>query len=226
MTFQASHQQLLSGNKDIYLFSTASHPDAISIPSLEIEFFKPKIDFSSYEYLLITSKQALKALENYDTQSYRDKKLFCISQATANAAKVMGLEVVSIAKGYGDSLISTLHKYPKATKYLYLRGEVVASDFVQICQTDGYSIDEAIVYKSECSKALLEMTFREQSIFIFTSPSAVQCFLKNHTLPQDSLSIVIGKTTAKSLPKETLYTIAPEPSIEACVRLAKTYQAS
>ncbi len=225
MIFQANHQQRLSGNKDIYLFSTSSHPDAISIPSLEIDFLQPKIDFSVYEYLLITSKQALKALENYDKQSYIHKKLFCISQATANAAKAMGLEVIATAKGYGDTLTEIIKQYPKTTRFLYLRGEVVASDFVQTCKNTGYHIDEAIVYKSVCAKVLLESSFKEKSIFIFTSPSAVKCFLQNHTFTQDSLNIVIGKTTAKSLPEGISYAVAPEPTIDACIALAKTYQA-
>ncbi len=226
MIFQASHQQRLSGNKDIYLFSTSSHPDTINIRSLEISFFSPQIDFSSSEYLLITSKQALKALKNYKSQDYAQKKVFCISQATAKTAKKMGLDVVAVAQGYGDTLTEILQDYPKTTHYLYLRGEVVASDFVQRCQKDGYSIEEAIVYKSECSQALLEKDFKKKSIFIFTSPSAVKCFLKTHTFPEDSLSIVIGKTTAKSLPREALYAIAPEPSIDACVALAQTYRAN
>ena len=226
MIFQVNHQQRLSGNKDIYLFSTSSHPDTINIRSLEISFFSPHIDFSLYEYLLITSKQALKALKNYQCQSYSGKKVFCISQATAKVATAMGFEVVAVAKGYGDTLTEIIKQYPKTTHYLYLRGEVVASDFVQRCQKDGYTIDEAIVYKSECSQVLLDMEFKKQSIFIFTSPSAVKCFLKTHTFPKDSLSVVIGKTTAQSLPKETLYAIAPEPNIAACVTLAQTYRAN
>jgi len=95
MTSLVNHQQQSSGSRDfslllmrnIYLFSTSSHPDAVSINSLEITLFKPEIDFSKYDSLIVTSKQALIALKQYDFDDFHTKKLLCISKVTASTAK-------------------------------------------------------------------------------------------------------------------------------------------
>jgi uroporphyrinogen-III synthase len=208
--------------RNIYLFSTSPHPDAISINSLEISFLHPHIDFSNYDYLIITSKQAINALKQYSNYDYQTTKALCISNATAKASKDAGIELLEVGQGYGDKLTDIIKKYPKSTRWLYLRAEVVASDFVQICQDEGYLIDEQIVYKSKCSQQIKETKISQDAILIFTSPSAVKCFLKYHTFSKKHFCIVIGKTTAKTLPKEIPYTIASEPTILACIELAKT----
>jgi|FLOH01.1.fsa_nt_gi uroporphyrinogen-III synthase len=210
----------------IYLFSTSAHPEAISINSLEISFLKPKIDFSNYDYLIITSKQAVNALKQYDSHDYQTKKALCISDATAESSQNAGITLLEVGEGYGDKLINIIQKYPKTTKWLYLRAQTVASDLTQICKNDGYVIDESIVYKSECSKILAKTTPEDDAILIFTSPSAVKCFLNHHMFTKEHYTVVIGKTTAKSLPEGTYHTISPEPTIASCINLAKIHQNS
>lgn len=205
--------------RNIYLFSTSAHPDAISINSLEIALFKPEIDFSSYDYIIVTSKQALNALKQYNFNDFHTKKLLCISKATANAAKKMGLYILEVGEGYGDNLSTILKKYPKSKKWLYLRAEIIASDFAQKSQNDGYNISEITVYKSECSQMIADVNTEENSILIFTSPSSVKCFLKHHTFSSRNSIIVIGKTTAKAIPQKFSYTLAEEPTIEACLSI-------
>jgi len=141
--------------KKIYLFSISSHPEAIHINSLDIKFLKPKIDFLNYDYLIITSKQASEALKQYDKSLFIDKKALAISIQSAKSFEQLGGEILDIGAGYGDTLIDKIKNYPKSTKWLYLRAKVVASDFVNICKNDGYNIDEAIVYESDCSKDIL-----------------------------------------------------------------------
>ena len=211
-------------SKPIYLFSISSHPDAISVKSLAITFLKPSIDFSKYDYLIITSKQSSEALKQYEALDYLDKKALCISIASAKSYEDLGGEVIDIGAGYGDNLADKIKTYPKNTKWLYLRAKEVASDFVKTCQDDGLNVDEAIVYESDCSQEILHVKVEENSILIFTSPSSLHCFLKTHTINKNFKIIVIGKTTAKSLPKGLLYTISQETTIQSCISLAKNHQ--
>jgi len=60
----------------------------------------------------------------------------------------------------------------------------------------------------------------KDSILIFTSPSSVDCFLKNHTISNNNKVIVIGNTTAKALPKNTDYIVSSETTIENCMKIA------
>jgi len=205
---------------NIYLFSISSHPDTLHVNSLDITFFQPDIDFSQYDYLIITSKQASKALQQYDKKEYINKPALCISKQSAKSFEDLGGQVLAVGGGYGDNLIEKITSFEKEKRWLYLRAKVIASDFVLTCKEDGYNIDEAIVYASECSKEVLHVTVEEEAILIFTSPSSVHCFLKNHTFLPTHQIIVIGKTTAKAIPKNCSYILSDETTIESCMQIA------
>ena len=206
--------------KPIYLFSISSHPNAISVNSLAITFLKPQIDFSKYDYLIITSKQTSESLKQYKMQEYIDKKALCVSVASAASYESLGATVLDTGGGYGDNLVGKIKSYPKDTKWLYLRAKVVASDFVAVCKNDGFDIDEAIVYESDCSQEILDIKVEDESILIFTSPSSLNCFLKTHEISKNSKVIVIGKTTAKAVPKNTEYVLSQETTIDSCMEIA------
>ncbi len=207
--------------RPIYLFSISSHPQAIHIDPLSITFFKPDIDFSSCDYLILTSKQAVKALLQYPKEEYIDKKALCISKATAKAYEELGAEVLEIGQGYGDSLIDAIKKHPKSLRWLYLRAEVIASDFSTYLRQNGYNIEEAVVYKSECSQKILEANVSENAILIFTSPSAIRCYLKTHSILPSQKVIAIGKTSAKTLPKGVDFIIPADTSVQSCIEIAR-----
>jgi uroporphyrinogen-III synthase len=98
---------------------------------------------------------------------------------------------------------------------------VVASDFVSLCQNEGYNIDEAVMYASDCSAEILEVEVEPDATLIFTSPSSLKCFLKTHEFSKENKIIVIGKTTAKAIPKGYRYQVCQKTSIESCMELVK-----
>ena len=203
----------------IYLFSISSHPHAKSINLLDIKLLKPEINFSNYDYFIITSKQTSEVLKQYLNPDL--KPALCVSVASAKSYEDMGGTILDIGAGYGDNLVSKIKEYPKSKKWLYLRAKVVASDFVAICQKDGYDIDEIIVYESGCSKEIWHVEIEEEAILIFTSPSSVNCFLQNHTISPHAKVIVIGKTTAKALPLNVKYLLSAKTSIDSCIDIAR-----
>ena len=207
--------------KPIYLFSISSDENAISVNSLDIHFFKPPINFNQYDYFILTSKQASEALKQYDRSDYRDKKALCVSVQSALAYEKIGGSILETGGGYGDDLVKNISSYPKATKWLYLRAKVVASDFVSTCKRDGYNIDERVVYESVCSQDIKEIKLQSESILIFTSPSSVKCFLQTHTISNNSKVIVIGQTTALALPENIKYIVSEERTIKSCIKIAK-----
>ncbi len=206
--------------RQIYLFATSKHPDAISVKSLEVRFLKPSINFSQYDYLIITSKQTVKALEKYNKKEFINIPALCVSEKTATSYENFGGKILDIGDGYGDNLVKNIIEKSIDKKWLYLRAELIASNFVQRCKSDGYNIEEEILYVSECSREALEVEVCKNATLIFTSPSAISCFLKTHTIAHDAKVVVIGKTTAASLPKGTQYQIAKKTSIDSCLELA------
>ncbi|MDD5158084.1 uroporphyrinogen-III synthase [Sulfurimonas sp.] len=208
--------------KKIYLFATSKNENTINIKSLEVRFLKPFINFLDYDYLIVTSKQTVKALEQYNKEDFIATETLCVSQKTAVAYENFGGKVLAVGDGYGDNLTEFIEKFPKDTKWLYLRAELIASDFVQKSRDSGYLIDEEILYVSECSQEILDVRINDDSTLIFTSPSSISCFLKNNTLHKDAKIVVIGKTTAQELPDGTDFYISKATSIESCVELALT----
>ena len=204
-------------SKKVYLFSTSSHPQTTSINSLDITLLKPHIDFFKYDYFIITSKQVSESLKQYTPRIL--KSALCVSSLTAASYESIGGHILDIGLGYGDSLKNMIRSYPKETKWLYLRAKVVASNFVNQCKEDGYSIDESIVYESECSREIKSIIVEDKATLIFTSPSSVKCFLTKHKINEKSKVIVIGKTTAKALPNGIGYSIAKNTTIESCMEL-------
>lgn len=207
-------------SKPIYLFSISQHPDATSVNSLSITFFKPEIDFSKYDHLIITSKQSCEALKQYEKEHYIYKPALCVSTQTALSFETLGGRVLDVGGGYGDNLISKIKHFSKDTSWLYLRAKVVASDFAALCKKEGYDIDEVVVYESECSREILEVEVEDNSVLIFTSPSSLECFLKSHDIGKNQKVIVIGETTAKALPNGIESYISKDTTIQSCIDLA------
>jgi uroporphyrinogen-III synthase len=207
-------------SQKIYLFSLSSYPDTIHIPSLDVEHRSPDIEFSKYDSFLITSKQAIKALENYENLLLAPA--ICVSTKTAEAYQKIGGEILAVGDGYGKSLIAKVQGYDKTRRWLYLRAQSVASDFVGVLQNQGYAIDEKIMYKSECSQAILDVDVEEDAILIFTSPSSVKCYLKTHSFSQKQKIVAIGTTTQQALPENVSAQVCDASSIESCVKVAQT----
>lgn len=207
-------------SKKIYLFATTKSKHARSIKSLEVRYLKPEVNFSEYDYLIITSKQTVTALEQYNKEEFIDKPALCVSIKTADSYSAIGGNILASGDGYGDTLIKYIRELPKDTKWLYLRAELIASSFVQMAREEGYSIDEKILYVSECSKEMLDVRVEDDSTLIFTSPSSIECFLKNNIIHPDAKVIVIGTTTAACLPEGIKYVISQYTSIDSCMELA------
>ncbi len=200
--------------KQIYLFSATPNPNAIHINSLDFNFFQPSINFSKYDFLILTSKKAVDALAFYDKKDYIDIPALCISKFTKEYYESFGGKILDVGGGIGSELKEIIDTYPQKTAWLYLRAKEIA--------TSGFNTDEAIVYESRCCDEILNFKLdeKERCVLIFTSPSSIRCFLKNNTISPYAKVIVIGKTTAKLLPKHIKYFTPKNNSIVECIELS------
>jgi len=217
--------QRLSGNKalpvrPIYLISKTPYEGVIHIPILTISFLTPPIDFTHYEGIILTSKQAILALENYDLDWNR-LKCICVSESTAVAARERGAVDVECGDGYGISIPSVLRRKKSLEKWLYLRPKIVASDWIEVAREEGYEIDEVIVYETTCNEETAKMTISSEGILIFTSPSTIRCFIQNHPILSTHSVVVIGTTTQNALPADVVSHLSSSTSVEAAVDLAR-----
>jgi uroporphyrinogen-III synthase len=211
-------------SRHIYLFSKTKNTEVVHVPVLLTKFLQPTIDYSKYDAIVLTSKQAVIALEQIN-HDWVKLPVLSVAAFTENQAREAGAEVLEHGDGYGSSLAEIIiNNYPKL-RWLYPRPEVVASDFAQKVEAAGVVIEGVVVYETSCNAQVASMHFEEDAIFIFTSPMTIECFLKHHLIKNTQSIIAIGKTTAAALPKEVAFLMPEETSVQGCVDLAGELQA-
>ena len=205
--------------KKIYLLNEQKHEDVENLEVFQIEYIKSDVDLKKYDALVFTSKNGVKAINSFN-QDWKNIPSYAIAQKTANTIIKLGGVVEFIGNsGHGNDFAYELKNVLKDKKVLYVKALKTVSNLPNILKENGIFLDEIIAYKTSCKKS--NIILEENSIFIFTSPSSVECFFKQYTWNDSYKAIVIGKTTANYLPKEVEFSISSETSVEECVKLAR-----
>ncbi|MCJ7766200.1 MAG: uroporphyrinogen-III synthase [Thiovulaceae bacterium] len=204
----------------IFLFSKTSHPDVTHVPILDTFFLQPEIDFSRYDALVLTSKQAVTALEKV-SPGWKRVPALCVASKSAEMVRAAGGKLLESGDGYGDSLADIIINKYASYRWLYPRPRAVASDFKARVVKAGVKMDDLIVYETSCNRACQEIELPDDAILIFTSPFTIACFLELFELKTSYRVVVIGKTTAKALPLNTKYSMPDQATVDASVLLAK-----
>ena len=205
----------------IYLLSPVTYKETVSLPMIEFSLLYKEIDFSSYDMLMFTSKQAVKSAEMLNPEW---KKIPClaIGKATAEQIRVLGGEVVYAPENfYAKSLNDVIVTSFQQKKILYLRPKKVSFDSKKYLLSHGVVLDEEIIYETTCITYDAIQKPKEHAVIIFTSPSTIECFFKNFDWDSSYRAVVIGSETKKHLPPYVAVEVASLPRIEACIAKAK-----
>ncbi|MCT7617008.1 uroporphyrinogen-III synthase [Aliarcobacter butzleri] len=205
--------------KKIYLLNEQKYEDVENLEVFQIEYIKSDVDLKKYDALVFTSKNGVKAINSFN-QDWKNIPSYAIAQKTANTIIKLGGIVEFIGNsGHGNDFAYELKNVLKDKKVLYVKALKTVSNLPNILKENGVFLDEIIAYKTSCKKS--NIILEENSIFIFTSPSSVECFFKQYSWKNSYKAIVIGKTTAEFLPSNVIYEISSQTSVEECIKLAK-----
>lgn len=205
--------------KKIYLLNEQKYEDVENLEVFQIEYIKSDVDLKKYDALVFTSKNGVKAINSFN-QDWKNIPSYAIAQKTANTIMKLGGVVEFIGNsGHGNDFAYELKNVLKDKKVLYVKALKTISNLPNILKENGIFLDEIIAYKTSCKKS--NIILEENSIFIFTSPSSVECFFKQYSWKNSYKAIVIGKTTAEFLPSNINYEISSQTSVEECIKLAK-----
>ena len=205
--------------KKIYLLNEQKHEGIENLEVFQIEYIKSDVDLKKYDALVFTSKNGVKAINSFN-QDWKNIPSYAIAQKTANTIMKLGGVVEFIGNsGHGNDFAYELKNVLKDKKVLYVKALKTVSNLPNILKENGIFLDEIIAYKTSCKKS--NIILEENSIFIFTSPSSVECFFKQYSWKNSYKAIVIGKTTAEFLPSNINYEISSQTSVEECIKLAK-----
>lgn len=204
--------------KKIYLLNDLKFENIENLEIFEIKYFDLKIDLSDYDALLFTSKNAVYSL-NHSNKVWFKKPAYAISEKTADAIlKLKGNLVFTGQNGHGNEFAYELIEKLKNKKVLYVKALKTVSSISKILKENNIFLDELIAYQNICKQSQKEL--EKDSIFIFTSPSSIDCFFKNYNWDKSYKAIVIGKTTASYMPKDINFQISSKTSVEECIKLA------
>lgn len=205
---------------DIYILSDKKVKWAKNLPIFEIQPIKQDVDFTGYDALIFTSKNAIYALNAID-ETWKKKPVYVIAPQTAKIVKHLNGNLKFVGKEkYGDQFALEMVKKFKHQKVLYVRASKVVSDMVNILNTNDITCDELIIYETVCKEFHEKIKLPKNSTIIFSSPSTIECFLKNIPWDESFKAISIGNTTAQYLPKYIIPTLADTTSLDSCVRKA------
>lgn len=208
-------------SRPIFLVSATASTDTgvIHLPILGTAWLRPFLDLSRYDGIIFTSKIGVDALERIDP-SWKKLPVLCVGKATRQRAAALGAVVLDTADGYGDGVGELLRTHYRDKRWLYARPKIVASDFAEKAREAGIAVEEAVVYETVCRAEKVQAEVARNAVLIFTSPSAVQCYLTRFALGDMQTIVVIGRTTAEALKSRDVH-LAPEPTVAACIASAK-----
>ena len=205
----------------IYLLSPLKKEGVVALPMISFKLVVNKIDFSSCDTLMFTSKQAVISANTID-ESWKKFPCIAIGGATKKKIEELGGEVIYHPKKfYGKALAKDIQAFFSDRKLIYLRPRVVSFDSKAYLEQVGLSLEEQIIYETSCLRYNKEHKPKENAIIIFTSPSTIKCFFENFEWDKSYIAILIGKATKAHLPKMCRYVIADEPLIDSCIQKAK-----
>jgi uroporphyrinogen-III synthase len=205
----------------IYLLSPLVKEDTISLPMIRFQTVVKEVDLSDCDVLMFTSKQAVKSIDQLNPEWKKIPSL-AIGSATAMQIEKLGGKVLYQPNSfYGKTLSEDIIEKFHDKRILYLRPKEVSFDSKSFLASSGIRLDEQIIYETICIDYQADAAPIKDAIIIFTSPSTIQCFLKNFTWDESYTAVVIGEATKEHLPKNAHYVVADIPRIDACISKAK-----
>jgi len=208
-------------NRAIYLCSPKEAEGTISLPMIKFELIKDKIDYKGCDTLIFTSKQAIYYTQELDKEWIK-YPVIAIGEVTKKVAQSFGANVIYQPKNYyGKELANGVLKHFKDKKLLYIRPQVISFDSKNYLASQGVWIKEEIIYKTSCIN-YTDKKLQKDAIIIFTSPSTIECFFKSFKWDNSYTAVVIGKSTLSNLPKSVKAVVANTPTIDSCIKKAKS----
>ena len=182
------------------LIATRGHQPVLA-PLLEIEFLNAPLPLSGAYGLIVTSRNALRALASHpDRTAASMLPLYAVGNATAEAAWELGFAEVATGSGTAKGLAALIARdvAPEWGALVHLAGETLGVDLETALGAHGFTVRKAVLYRAVPAKALppeavaLIASGRPKGV-VLTSPRTAQTFaalIAKHGLVTQAKSLV------------------------------------
>ena len=176
------------------------------IQTKSVSFETPQLN----DYLVFTSKQAVKSVLKSDVKNVHSISCFCVGSKTRNFLEKKGFIVLESAD-YAEELIQIIDSKYKNHSFTFFCGNIRRNTIPDFFQQNKIAYNEIVVYETKLKPHQIKETCDG---VLFYSPSGVNSFLEKNTL-ENKTCFCIGTTTAKALENKTKnIVIASQPTVE------------
>lgn len=164
---------------------------------------------SQKKIVLFTSANAVNSVIEQLENTKPNWHFYCISGKTKDAVSAYwGTEKIL---GYGNDALEILETMTSEIpqEIIFFCGNKRLDTLPDTLTDRGFDVKELIVYQTELSSTKLENSF---DAIIFFSPSGIESFLQQNTIPMEAILFAIGNTTAKHLEDHCANTIIVSPA--------------
>jgi len=187
------------------------------VPNSDVKSF----NFSDFYYYIFTSKNGVNSFSNLDFVKGKKIKAICLGEKTKGALIKYGVEPVFVsAESYADNLITELEENQLLNnkKVLLVLGNLadnrIEEGLKSICKISRLNVYTTTLETSK-KEAISTLIDTENTISVFTSPSAFQAFSNLYNADKTTL-LSIGTTTSEYIKSQgfTPEIIADEQTYE------------
>lgn len=178
----------------------------------------PKDFTIEQEWVIFTSQNAVQAV--FQSGQNITQKILCVGEKTAEMIQ----KYWKIEPSYVAQQAEELAEYSvtqKITNILFFSGNIRKDTLVENFKRYHVDYKEVTIYQTELLYPIVNIT---PTALVFFSPSAVDSFFKNNSIPQNTPIFVIGKTTAEQVQSYGYQSIiAPKSTVESLLHLVNDY---
>lgn len=163
---------------------------------------------------IITSANAVTALNSIREKLPVFNTIYCISGQTEALVRKYLSAADIVARPYASELVAILEKGAFTYPLWFFKGDKALPTIPDGLKKAGIDFTAIEVYQNTATPQVLQEDFEA---ILFFSPSAVESFLKNNFIPDNTITFAIGKTTAKALKPFAKQIIISEDTTEVAV---------
>ena len=181
---------------------------SVIIPFIKIKYLDVKIEDNNYDYIILTSQNAITTFENNPWM--KDKSILVVGDKTKELLLKKNCKKILLnEENIGDLIDSIFAKISISSNILYICGDHLSYDLESSLKSKAYNITSKVVYNAD---AIIELAKNEVSqinkaveIVMFYSPRTAKIFtdlaLKYNLYTGNKVAICISDRCVSSVAK-------------------------
>lgn len=167
-------------------------------PKQDIET-QQEIEWASTEHAIVafTSMNAVDAVTEMLDEFIPEWTIYCLGQATRQRiAAYFGEQAIAGTAENAATLAEEIIENEDPEEVIFFCGNRRREELPETLRRQKIEVNEIVVYETTLIKHTVEKTYDG---ILFFSPSAVESFFSNNTMPASTTVFAIGDTTAKTV---------------------------